>query len=201
MEGVKAAIILSRPMPKVQGLCRPRAFRGSWQNLGASLRSLSPSRKSPVAPLQRAPPEQRVRGISPEVGSPRNKTRPTPRPTPRPAPRAPPCAPVSSKTWSCGTAGTAGSALGMLGARQGPSAREEEPPGGVGEASCRIQPDLQPTRFPPPIRVGSGGILLVCFFSKQAQWESWELRNCKKYSLSFLSCCVTWDKQLTFSVP
>ena len=114
---------------KVQGPCRPRAFRGSWQNLGASLRSLSPSRKYPVAPLQRAPPEHRVRGISAEVGSP--KTGPAPRPS-----LAPPRARVSSKTWSCGTIGMARSSLGMLGAGQGPSDREEEPPGVVGEASC-----------------------------------------------------------------
>ena len=82
---MKGGIILSRPMPKVQGPCRPRAFRGSWQNLGTSLRSLTPSRKSPVAPLQRAPPEHRVRGISAEVGSPR--TGPAPRPSLCPAPR------------------------------------------------------------------------------------------------------------------
>ena len=69
----------------------------------------------------------------------------------------------------------------MLGARQGPSAGEEELPGGVGEASFRVQPDLQPTQFPSPITVGSEGIfvcLFVCFF--KTRWESWEFGKLRK---------------------
>ena len=107
--------------------------------------------------------------ISAEVGSP--KTGPAPRPS-----LAPPRARVSSKTWSCGTIGTARSSLGMLGAGQGPSDREEEPPGVVGEASCWVQPDLQPTQFPSPIRVGSEGILLFVFSNlTNFQWLYWKI--------------------------
>ena len=183
---MKVVIILSRPMPKVQGPCRPRAFRGSWQNLATSLRSLSPSRKSPVAPLQRAPPEHRIGGISAEVGSPRNRTRPARLPVPRPAPGSPAkpgaVAPLGrpGEHWACSEPGRA----------QAPGRRSFL--AGWARPPSEFSQTFSPLSFRPQLRWGLRAFLFVCLFVfSKLGGRAGNLGNCEKYSLSFPSCCVT----------
>ena len=141
-----------------------------------------------VAPLHRAPPERLVRGISTKPGS---RTRPAPPPAIRPR--------TSGRQQNLelqrppGTIGTAGSALGMLGAGRGPSAREAEPPGRASDTSRRAQLDPQPLGSRPQLGWGLGAF----FFFSKAQWESWEFRIRERRSPSSPSRCVTWGKNLT----
>lgn len=168
---------------RVQGPCGPRTIRRQLAAPGASVWSLPPS----CAPAQGAARASCPWNFNGAKESPEQNP-----PGPAPRPRTSGRQQNLELQRSPGTVGTAGSALGMLGAGRGPRAREVEPPGGAHDTSRGAQQAPQPLSSRPQLGWGLGA-----FFVFKAQWESWEFIIRERRSSSSPSRCVTWGKNLT----